>query len=137
MEATRLITKVVGPVLLLRAVSILLQPGHFITMLRGVDHEVSTLAFSLFPIALMMACITLAIIPLDGSPAAMLIRLMAWGGIAKASALIVAPHAMAAKAKLLEHVGILNVVLGMCTLVGAYFTWYGYFAPATRPRSHD
>lgn len=135
MEPTRLISKVIGPVLLLRAVSILLDRQHFLMMLRGVDHEISTLAFSLFPIALLMACITLAIVPLDASPAAVLIRLMAWGGIAKASALIVAPHIVAAKAKLLEHVAILDIVLGVCTVVGAYFTWYGYFARGPSVRS--
>ena len=28
--------------------------------------------------------------------------------------------------------GFLNVVLVVCFAVGAYFTWFGYFAPAQR-----
>jgi hypothetical protein len=39
---------------------------------------------------------------------------MAWGGILKASALILFPHAVAAKARLLEEAGFLNVVLAVC-----------------------
>src|SRR5262245_685133 len=110
MEQTKLITKVVGPVLLLRASSILVDRQHFLTMLDGLDREVTTISFSFFPIALLMGCITLAVVHSDrSSPAALLVRLMAWGGMAKASALIVAPQAMATKAHLLQRAGFLDV----------------------------
>lgn len=128
MDRTRLITKVVGPVLLLRAVSILIDRQHFLDMLRGLDREVATISFSLFPIAFLMACIALAALHTDwSSPAAVLVRIMAWGGAIKAGALIVAPHAVAAKAQLVGPV-FLNVVLLASLAVGGYFTWFGYFA---------
>ena len=128
MELTSLVAKVVGPVLLLRALSILLSREHFIEMLRGLDREVATVSFSLFPIALLMACITLAVSHSDtSSVAAVLIHLIAWGGIVKASALILFPSMVVTKARALERGGFLNVVLVVCFLVGGYFTWFGYF----------
>jgi len=129
MERTLLITRIVGPVLLLRALSILIDRQHFLEMLRGLDQEVATISFSLFPIALLMTCIALAMVHSDSSSlAAVLVRLMAWGGMAKASALILVPHVVVAKAHVLERAGFLNVVLAVCFAVGAYFTWFGYFA---------
>jgi hypothetical protein len=133
MDLTRVISKIIGPVLLLRAASILIDRNHFLEMLRGLDREVATISFSLFPIALLMACIALAIVHLDrGTPAAILIRLIAWGGIAKTSALILFPRSVVAKAHVLEQAGFLNVVLAACLVVGAYFTWFGYFASTAR-----
>jgi hypothetical protein len=100
-------------------------------MVRGLDREVATISFSMFPIVLLLTCIFLAATPaIEASFAGLLIRLMAWGGILKASGLILFPRAMAAKAQLLEQAGFLYVVLAMCLAVGAYFTWFGYFAPA-------
>jgi hypothetical protein len=129
MDVTSFIAKVVGPVLLLRAISILMHRRHFVDMVRGLDREVGTVSFSLFPIALLMTCIGIVVVHSDSStPAAVLIHLMAWGGIVKASGLILFPHAMAAKARLLERAGFLTVVLVVCLVVGAYFTWFGYFA---------
>lgn len=129
MELTSLIAKVVGPVLLLRAMSILLDRKHFAGMVRGLDREVTTVSFSLFPIALLMTCITLAVVHSDtSSVAAILVHVMAWGGILKASALILFPGVVVAKARALERAGFLNVVLVVCFLVGGYFAWFGYFA---------
>lgn len=138
MALTRTLTRIIGPVLLLRAVSILIDRGHFIEMVRNLDREVATVSFSLFPIAFLMACIALALAPLDTSSlAGILLRLMAWGGSLKAAGLILFPHAMAAKAQLVTHAGFLNVVLVMSFLVGGYFTWFGYFAPMTLVRRGD
>lgn len=128
MELTSLVAKVVGPVLLLRTVSILLDRKHFLEMLRGLDREVTTVAFSLFPIALLMTCITLALVHSDtSSVAAILVHVIAWGGIVKASALILFPAVVVAKARALERAGFLNVVVVVCFVVGGYFTWFGYF----------
>ena len=134
MELTKLLTRIIGPVLLLRAASIAIDREHFHMMLRGLDQEVATISFSMFPIALLMACTAIAVLHADSSSlAAILIRLMAWGGIAKASGLILVPHIMVRKAHLLEQAGFLNVVLAVCFAVGGYFTWFGYFAaPAMR-----
>jgi hypothetical protein len=129
MELTSLIAKIVGPVLLLRAASVLVHRGHFVEMVRGLDREVTTVAFSLFPVALLMACLTLVAVHRDTSSlAAVLVQAMAWGGILKASALILFPGAVAAKARMLERAGFLNVVLLVCFLVGGYLTWFGYLA---------
>ncbi|HEY7546276.1 MAG TPA: hypothetical protein VID27_15405 [Blastocatellia bacterium] len=129
METTILISKIIGPVLLLRGVSILLDRKHFLTMLDGLEREVNTVAFSLFPIALLMACISLAILHNDySSLAAIFIQIIAWGGMVKTSALILFPRAVAAKARLIGRAGFIHVVWVVCLLVGGYFVWFGYFA---------
>jgi hypothetical protein len=75
-----------------------------------------------------MTCITLALVHSDtSSVAAILVHVIAWGGIVKASALILFPAAVVAKARALERAGFLNVVVVVCFLVGGYFTWFGYF----------
>jgi hypothetical protein len=137
MDSTRTISKVLGPVLLLRASSIVIDPDHFREMLRGLDREVDTVSFSIVPVAILMACISLAVVPLRSRAlAALLIRLIAFGGIVKTSALIVFPRAVVAKAHVLEQAGFLYVVLAMSLIVGAYFTWFGYFA-STAPSSES
>ena len=129
MELTSLVAKVVGPVLLLRGVSIALDRKHFVETIRGLEREASTVSFSLFPIALLMTCLALAVLHSDASSmAAILVRVMVWGGILKGSALILFPRTIVAKAQALERAGFLNVVLVVCFLVGGYFTWFGYFA---------
>lgn len=129
METTTLIAKLIGPVLILRGLSIIRDREHFLRMLRGLDDEITTLSFSFFPIALLMMCIALVALHSDtSSVAAMLIHVMAWGGIIKASALILVPDLIVAKAHALERAGILNVVMVVCVVAGGYFTWFGYFA---------
>jgi hypothetical protein len=129
MQLTSLLAKIIGPVLLLRALSILIDRKHFAAMLAGLEREVTTVSFSFFPIALLMTCIALAVVHSDSSSlAAILIRIIAYGGMVKATALILFPHAVVAKARLLERAGFLSVVLFVCLVVGGYFTWFGYFA---------
>ena len=125
---TIMVCRVLGPVLLLRALSIVIDRKHFEEMARNVEREATTVSFSLFPIALLMACITLAFVHTDTTtPAAILIRVIAWGGIVKSSVLILLPRAVVAKVRSLERFGVLNIVLTTCFIVGAYFTWFGYF----------
>jgi hypothetical protein len=45
MDLTKAISKIIGPVLLLRAASILIDRNHFLQMLRGLDQEVATVSF--------------------------------------------------------------------------------------------
>jgi len=128
MDLTSFIAKVVGPVLLLRAVSIVIDRRHFVDMVRGLDRELTSVSFSAFPIALLMTSIGVAVVHSDlSTPAGVLIRIMVWGGILKGSALILFPRVMAAKARMLERAGFLTVVVVVCLVVGAYFTWFGYF----------
>src|SRR5687768_14443867 len=128
MDLTSFIAKVVGPVLLLRAVSILIDRRHFVDMVHGLDRELTSVSFSAFPIALLMTSIGVAVVHSDlSTPAGVLIRIMVWGGILKGSALILFPRVLAAKARVLERAGFLTVVVVVCLVVGAYFTWFGYF----------
>ncbi|MBX7168298.1 MAG: hypothetical protein K1X74_18325 [Pirellulales bacterium] len=53
---------------------------------------------------------------------------MAWGGLIKASELILFPGLVAAKARMLGRAGFINVVLLVCVVVGIYFTYFGYVA---------
>lgn len=127
MELTSLVAKMIGPVLLLRALSIALDRTHFVAMVRGLEREVTTVSFSLLPVALLMSCLALVALHSDtSSPAAILIHVIAWGGIVKASALILFPTAVAVRARALERAGFLNVVLLVCLIVGGYLTWFGY-----------
>ena len=124
---TSLIAKIVGPVLLLRALSIVIDREHFVAMTQGLAREVSTVSFSLFPIALLMVCIAGVVLHTDRSSlAAILIRLMFWGGMLKAAALILVPGFVVSKALLLERAGFLNVVLLVTFALGGYLTWFGY-----------
>ncbi|MGQ0734021.1 MAG: hypothetical protein ACT4QD_10230 [Acidobacteriota bacterium] len=126
-RTTLILSQILGPVLLLRGVSILLDRRHFIAMLDGLEKEASTVAFSLFPIALLMASIAVVLTHSDTStPAAIIIHVIAWGGILKGSALILVPKLVLAKARLLGRAGFLEVVWLVCFGVGAYFTWFGY-----------
>lgn len=132
MNATVVLTKIIGPVLLVRAISLLLDPAHFLAIIDGLDREVDTVAFSFFPIAFMMACLALIVLHTDRStPAAWLIQVMAWGGLAKATGLMLFPGVMAAKAHVLAQAGFLNVILVACIAVGAYFSWFGWVASRT------
>lgn len=132
METTLLLSKVVGPVLIVRGISILFDREHFKEMVAGLPREVSTVAFSLFPIALTMAGIAMVLTLNDtSSVAGIVFFLMGWGAIIKGSLLIMFPKLIVAKARLLVQAGFLNVVLFMCLALGVYLTWFGYFAAST------
>ena len=127
METTRFVCRIVGPVMLVRCISILIDRAHFVAMVEGLGAEVDTVSFSFFPIALFMACLTLLTLHHDtSSPAAWAIHVMAWGGSLKASALMLFPAAVVAKAQSLVAAGFLDIVCLACVAVGAYFVWFGY-----------
>jgi hypothetical protein len=127
MDLTTLVARIVGPVLLVRGVSIVIDRQHFVKMVQGLDHEIHTVSFSLFPIALMMVGIALVLNRDLSTTAGLLIYLMAWGAILKSAGLILMPRVMAAKARALANAGFISVVLVVCFVVGGYFTWFGYF----------
>ena len=129
MELTLLLSKILGPLLLIRALSILLSRQHFHQMIDGLDREATTVSFSFFPIALFIASITILLVHDDSSSvAAILIRVIAWGGLAKSAVLMLFPSFVLAKAMLLGKAGFLSVALFVCLVAGGYFTWFGYFA---------
>lgn len=74
-QLTSFRAKILGPVLALRAISILIGRRHLVELLQGLDREITTITFSLFPIALVMGCMVLASGHTDRlSPAAILIQ---------------------------------------------------------------
>ncbi len=60
---TLFLSKILGPVLLLRGISVLIDRRHFAAMLEGLEKEVTTVAFSAFPVVLLMVCTALAVTP--------------------------------------------------------------------------
>ena len=78
MATALLLSKILGPVLLLRGISILIDRQHFIAMLEGLDKEATSVAFSVFPIILLMASIALAVTHSGtSSPAAIILHAIA------------------------------------------------------------
>lgn len=130
MDTTLLLTKVVGPVLLVRGISLIVDRKHFVTLLDRLEGEAKTITFQLLPVALLMAAITVIVACRDlTSPAGILIHLAAWGMAAKSTLLMLFPEGVLAKARLLGRAGFLNGVLFMCLAVGGYFSWFGYLRP--------
>ncbi|REK19440.1 MAG: hypothetical protein DWQ37_01175 [Planctomycetota bacterium] len=129
METTILLAKVVGPLLILRGVSILIDRRHFLEMLDNVEAETKTVSFSLVPVALFMTGMAVGLTYRDTSSlAAILFQLIAWGMVAKSTLLILFPRLVAKKARLLGQAGFLNVVCLVTITVGACLTWFGYSA---------
>lgn len=128
METTLLLSKIIGPVLILRGISILINRSHFVAMLEGLEAEAKTVSFSSIPVGLMMAGLAVGLTHTDTSSlAAIILHLIAWGMVAKASLLMVFPSVIVKKAKLIGQLGFLNVVCLMTTAIGCYLTWFGYF----------
>lgn len=132
MEFTAWFSMVVGPLLLIRAISILLDREHFLQMLDGVEREVDTASFSLLPVALFVVGVSIVVTHSDRSSlAAILIYLMAWGAVAKSTLLMLFPRLVTTKARALGQAVYLHVVCIICFVVGGYFTWFGYLARMT------
>ena len=75
-----------------------------------------------------MASIALAVTHSDTSnPAAIILHAIAWIGILKGTVWVFWPKTVLAKARLVGEAGFLHVVWVVCTGLGAYFTWFGYF----------
>jgi hypothetical protein len=129
MEFTLLFSKVVGPVLLVRALTLMIDRQHFHKMVEGLEAELTTVAFSFFPVALMMASLAIVATHRDtSSPAAYIIHIAAWGGLAKSAGLMAVPKLVVKKAQLLVNGGFLYVVLLSCSVVGGYLSWFGFFS---------
>ncbi len=129
MEFTVLFSKIVGPVLIIRALSILIDRNHFFEMVDGLKAEITTVSFSFFPVALFMTAVAILVTHSDTSSlAAILIYIIAWGALAKSTVLMLFPGVAVDKAKLLVKAGFLNVVLLVCFAAGGIFTYFGSFA---------
>ncbi len=73
METTLFLSKIVGPVLLLRGISIVINRMHFVEMLDRLEDESKTASFSMFPIALLMTGVAVANVHRDTSSLAAII----------------------------------------------------------------
>ena len=127
METTVLLSKILGPVLLLRGISIFFDRQQVVTMLERLEEESTSAAFSTLPVILFMASLALAVTHKDTSnPAAVILHIIAWVGILKGALLILRPRAvlsfggLAGKAAFPHGVWVVSVVLGV------YLTWFGY-----------
>ena len=129
MGTTLFLSKIIGPVLVLRGLSIILDREHFYAMIDGLEQEMKTISFSLVPVALLMAGITVATLHEDTSSiAGVIIFLTAWGMIIKASLLILVPRLLARKIPLIRKFGFIYVVCVMTLVIGVYLCYVGYFA---------
>ncbi len=129
MAFTVLFSQIVGPVLIIRALSILIDRKHFFDMVDGLEEEITTVSFSFFPVALFMTAVAILVTHSDTSSlAGILIYIIAWGALAKSTVLMLFPRVAVDKAKLLVKAGFLNVVLLVCFAAGGIFTYFGYFA---------
>ena len=62
--------------------------------------------------------------------AAIILHVIAWGGILKGAVLILRPKVLLAQAQHFGRPGFLHGVWIVCTVLGVYFTWFGYFRVA-------
>ena len=67
---------------------------------------------------------------MPSSPAAVILHVIAWGGILKGAVLILRPKVLLAQAQHFSRPGFLHGVWIVCTCLGAYFTWFGHFRVA-------
>ena len=129
MAFTVLFSKIVGPLLLVRVLSVLIDRRHFSEMVDGLEKEIRTVSFSLFVVGLFMTAVAILVTHSDTSSlAVIMIHIIAWGGLAKGTLLILFPRVAVQKAKLLVQAGFLYVVLVVCFASGGIFTYFGYVA---------
>ena len=129
MTVTLVLAKVIGPLLLVRGLSLIVDRAHFMAILDGLEREVSTISFSMIPIALFSAGALLVTAGADSSSlAGILFQVIAWGMMLKSTALMLFPRLVVKKAQMLGKAGFLNVVCVATLLAGGYFSWVGYLA---------
>ena len=127
MDTTVLLSKILGPVLLLRGISIFFDRQQVVTMLERLEEESTSAAFSALPVILFMASLALAVTHKDTSnPAAVILHIIAWFGILKGAALILRPKAVLAFGRHAGQTTVLHCVWVVSVGLGAYLTWFGY-----------
>ena len=127
METTVLLSKILGPVLLLRGISIFFDRQQVVTMLERLEEESTSAAFSALPVILFMASLAMAVTHKDTSnPAAVILHIIAWVGILKGAALILRPKAVLAFGRHAERTTVLHGICVASVGLGVYLTWFGY-----------
>ena len=127
METTVLLSKILGPVLLLRGISIFFDRHQVVTMLERLEEESTSAAFSALPVILFMASLAMAVTHRDTSnPAAVILHIIAWVGILKGAALILRPKAVLAFGRHAERTTVLHGICVASVGLGVYLTWFGY-----------
>ena len=122
-----MLSKIIGPVLLLRGISILFDRKQVVTMLEGLEKEAASAAFSILPVILLTASLALAVTHKDTSnPAAVILHIIAWVGILKGALLILRPKAVLSYGRLAGKAAVLHGVSVVSAGLGAYLTWFGY-----------
>ena len=127
MESTMFLSRMLGPLLIIRGMSIIMDREHFRHIVNNLEKEMRTISFAMVPVAIMMGALAILQLHEDTSSiAAILFHLAAWGALAKTTAIMLFPKLVAAKAKILVKAGFLEVTWLMTFTVGSYLTWFGY-----------
>lgn len=130
MDATMVLTRVFGPALFLRGISLVWNQAYYREVVDRLEQEVTSVAFLTLPGVLMVGGMALVLAPLDTShPAGLVLRVAAWGALLKGVATMLCPRLMVKKARALVDLGFMNLAAVVCLLVGGYFSWVG-FGPA-------
>ena len=129
MDLNLLIAKLVGPVLLVRSLSILIDKKHFEAMLEGLDKEIKTLSFSFIPVTLFAAALFILNYQTDRTSFdGIAITCIAVLAIIKTSLLMLFPDLMVEKAKKLGELGVVAFAMFGTLSIGICLTYLGYFA---------
>ena len=131
METTLFLSKIIGPVILLRGISILFNRKQVVTMLERLEKESTSATFSALPVILVTASLALAVSHKDTSnAAAVILHIIAWVGILKGALLILRPKAVLAFGRHAGQTAVLHGVSVVSVGLGAYLTWFGYIRAA-------
>lgn len=127
-ETTQNISKILGPLLLVRGVSILIAPAHFRSLIQRLETEVSSISFSMVPVFLFATFLSFALFFRDlESVAGILIFTIGVVGTVKTSVVMLVPRMLARKVRALKRIPFVEIIAATCLLAGAYFAWVGYF----------
>ena len=128
MDTTLFLSRLVGPVLIVRGLTLIIYREHFRQMMNNLEQEMRTISFAMVPVGIMLG--GLAILQLHddtSSVAAILFHLIGWGAVVKTTLLMLFPKRISAKVQILGRWGFLTVAWVVTSAVGVYFTWFGYF----------
>ena len=127
MDTTLFLSRVIGPLLIVRGVTIILYREHFRQIMNNLEQEMRTISFAMVPVGIMMGALAILQVHDDTSSiAAILFHIIAWGAVIKTTVIMLVPRLVAAKVKILAELGFLTVAMVATSAVGVYLTWFGY-----------
>lgn len=128
METTMFLSRLVGPLLIVRGLTLILYREHFRQIMNNLEQEMRTISFAMVPVGIMMGALAILQLHHDTSSiAAIMFHLIGWGAVLKTSLIMLFPKLVAEKVKILGEWGFLTVAWVVTSATGVYFTWFGYF----------